>query len=139
MGDASTNGQQCLKGISKSCYNARQATSAFFCVQIAFPVQYCPGSGQDKVNICCSWEQGGQHPEVDLYHLTPLLGLFHVGTVWQREHLGRVVSVDSFTFPVPSATGIVAVIVSSKYLPQPVLFISCASQFSSPATSRGRK
>lgn len=37
----------------------------------------------------------GQDPKVGLYHLTP----FQVGTAWQREQLGRVVSVDSFTFP----------------------------------------
>lgn len=47
----------------------------------------------------------GQNPEVDLYHLTA----FQAGTAWQREHLGRVVSVDSFTLPVLCATGIVAV------------------------------
>lgn len=55
----------------------------------------------------------GQDPEVELYHLSPLLGAFQVGTAWQREQLGRVVSVDSFTFPVLSATGIVAVTVLS--------------------------
>lgn len=53
----------------------------------------------------------GQDPEVDLYHLTPLLGALQVGTAWQREQLGRDVSVDSFTFPILCATAIVAVTV----------------------------
>lgn len=75
----------------------------------------------------------GQDPEVELYHLPPLLGAFQVGTVWQREQLGRVVSVDSFTFPVLSATELLLLLfsylmaVSSKFLPQPVLFTVCPS------------
>lgn len=32
-----------------------------------------------------------------------------MGTAWQREQMGCVASVDSFTFPVLSATAIVAV------------------------------
>lgn len=65
----------------------------------------------------------GQDPEVDLYHLTP----FQVGTAWQREQLGHVVSVDSFTFSVLCATGIVAVTVflSHCYF-QYILTSACA-------------
>lgn len=71
----------------------------------------------------------GQDLEVDHTIAGVLPGPFQVGTVWQREQLGRVVSVDSFTFPVPFAC-IVAVTVSLSHCPfQQILTSTCALYF----------
>lgn len=84
----------------------------------------------------------GQHPEVDLYHLTPLLGAFQVGTHGRGS--SWVVLFLWTCSPFPNSVPLLPLLfsyliaVSSIFLPQPVLFTFCASQFSSPATGRGR-
>lgn len=63
--------------------------------------------------IAVARRKHGQDPEVDVYQLTALPGAFQVPSRWAQHGRGStwVASVDSFIFPVLSATGIVAVIV----------------------------
>lgn len=94
------------KGISKAAIMQDRQLGPFSVSRLHFMYNIGLGLARTRLIFAVA-RRHGQNPEVDLYHLTP----FQVGTVWQREHLGPVVSMDSLTLPVLCATGIVAVTV----------------------------